>query len=173
IQEYHSPSRPNVHCLLTLSRAPSWTASAGLSKEADDARYAPQAICDGSRGPGSSTATMVGAGGACVLGSADVVVVVVVVTVAGLAIVVAVAAFAGVVVVVLVAVGSTGGAGDFASAWASAVAAASVTAATITSPLALRAPRLWRCLRPIRATSAIEIHATIAPGPRCPPLVQP
>ena len=53
------------------------------------------------------------------------------------------------------------------------MAAASVTAATITSPLALRAPRLWRCLRPIRATSAIEIHATIAPGPRCPPLVQP
>src|SRR5690349_3366255 len=112
IHGFHSPSRPNVQCLLTLRRAPSWRVAAGLSIEPDVPRAAPQAVCDGSLGPGSSTSTIVGAGGACVFSSVDVVVVVVVVTVSGVAARVAVAGLAGVVVEVLVAVGRTAGGGD-------------------------------------------------------------
>src|SRR5712675_1263983 len=112
---------------------------------------------------------MVGAGGACVLGSADVVVVVVVVMVAGVAIAVAVAAFAGVTVVVLVAVGSSGGTdGLLAFDWARALPAANVNAAAATRPPATSVPGLRRRLRPTKANSTIELHAPSAPA-GCPP----
>src|SRR5882672_9338399 len=84
---------------------------------------------------------MVGAGGACVLGSADV------------------------VVVALVAVGSTGGAdGLLASDWARALPAANVNTAAMTSAGATKAPGFRRHLRPMKANSAIELHAAHPPG---------
>src|SRR3954465_4681347 len=131
--------------------------------EPDDPREAPHALCEGSRGPGSSTAMIVGAGGACVLGSAEVVVVVVMGMVAGMGPAVLVAALRGVVVVVLDAVGSIGGALSLApSAPAAALAA-----------MAMRSPptrEAYRCLRLRRRTiiparSTKELHPAIAaPG---------
>src|SRR3954464_10037867 len=104
-----------------------------------------------------------GAGGACVLGSTEVVVVVVMVMVAGMATAVLVAAFAGVVVVGLDAVGSIGGALPLAPSDPAAAVAA----------MAMRSPptrKAYRCLRlrrrpiiPARSTN--ELHPAIAaPG---------
>src|SRR3954447_8326040 len=103
---------------------------------------------------------IVGAGGACVLGSAEVVVVVVMVMVAGMATAVLVAAFAGVVVVVLDAVGSIGGALSLAPS----ARAAALAAMAMRSPPAREA---YRCLRlrrrPITlARTTNELHPAIA-----------
>ena len=99
----------------------------------------------------------------------------VVVMAAGMAIEVGVAAFAGVTVVVLVAVGSSGGAdGLLAPDWARALPAANVNAAAMISPPATKAPGLRRRLRPMKANSATELHAAIAPGGcRAPAVAQP
>src|SRR3954470_24938463 len=106
---------------------------------------------------------IVGAGGACVLGSAEVVVVVVMVMVAGMATAVLVAAFAGVVVVVLDAVGSIGGA---LSLGPSAGAAAVAPMAMRSPPTRNAYPRFRLRRRPITpARSTNEIHPAIAaPG---------
>src|SRR4051812_49667821 len=106
---------------------------------------------------------MVGAGGACVFGSVEVLVVVTMVTVAGMAGDVLLAAFAGVIVVVLVAVGSGAG---VASLPPSARAAA-LPMLIPTMVMKTVRPKARR-IRPRRATtkarSATVLHPAIAPA---------
>src|SRR5438067_2169995 len=104
---------------------------------------------------------MVGAGGACVFGSAEVVVVVVMVTIAGTARDVLLAAFAGVIVVVLVAVGSGAGASLPPSARAAALPTPIAIIVMKTRP---KVRRIRRRRPPTKASSATVLHPAIAPA---------